>query len=492
MKEELSKYERRKPEQTILYKVISENLDTFIDMASSDPDKIGLTKYVEKELEAFLRCGIHAHGICLVRCMGEEKTEACRGDIAIPFSCKYRGFCPSCSQRRMYGKAIFLCEHVLPKVDIRQWVLSVPFELRYWMAADDKILKKVNKIVVREISKLLRKKLGGKKFCKIECGLVSFIQRSSSDLALNYHFHILALDGVYTWNKNPEIKPKFRKISQPTDQEVEEVVVRIRDRSLKYLVEIGKLTCDDGEFAFSDCHEELDELGRIKIAAVRRRIALGERAGERVREIGRSFGKTGEQASITGERTASVNGFSLHANRRVKKNKREELEFLIRYISRGEVSEDSLSLDENSDVILTLKRPFSNGTTAIKFSPLELIEKISSIIPYPYKNLIIYSGCFAPNSKMRVLIVPGSEKPPEGVEKARGYYIPWAELLRKVYGEDLFVCPHCGGDRKIVAVITKADILRKILQHLNLPPDPQAHSKSLLSRYDDFDDTDYF
>jgi hypothetical protein len=487
MKDEPLKYERRKPEETVLYKVISENLDTFIDMVNSEQNRNGLTKYVEKELRAFLECGIHAHGVCLVRCMGEDKTEACNQDVALPFSCKFRGFCPSCSQRRMYAKSIFLSEQVLPKVNMRQWVLSVPIELRYWMASDDKILKKVNQIAVREISKLLRKKIGRKDFDKIECGLISFIQRSSSDLALNYHFHILALDGVYLWNGDSRVKPKFRRISQLTDKEVEEVVVRIRDRSLKYLVEIGKLSCDGGEFAFSDCDEELDEHGRIKIAAVRRRIALGERAGERVREIGRSFGKTGEQVQITGERTAYINGFSLHANRRVKAGNREELEFLIRYISRGELSEDSLSLDENSDVILTLKRPFSNGTTAIKFSPLELIEKISSIIPYPYKNLIIYSGCFAPHSKMRSLIVPKRDESVESNENKSNYYIPWAELLRRVFCEDLFTCPHCGGQREIVAVVTKADILRKILKHLNLPPYPPNHSKSSLSQYGDFE-----
>ena len=69
-------------------------------------------------------------------------------------------------------------------------------------------------------------------------------------------------------------------------------------------------------------------------------------------------------------------------------------------------SVSTVYLDENKDIILTLKRPFSDGTTAVKFSPMELIEKLAAIIPYPHKNLVIYSGCFAPNSKIRPHIIP--------------------------------------------------------------------------------------
>lgn len=469
--EKAASYNPKPRQNSLLYNIVNDNLETFLAMGNGDPNKKGLPKYVEKEFREYLKCGIFAEGFCLLRCIGDTKKDICRSDQIIPFSCKYRGFCPSCAARRMHSKSIYLSEKILPKVDYRQWVMSFPFALRYWMASDDRILKKVNKICVAEISKFLRQKLGKINGKKLECGLISFFQRSSADLALNYHFHILAMDGIFSWNKDPKVKPKFHKIKQPTNEEIQRVLVRIRDRTMQYLVKIRKLIIDHGEFTFSDLTNEFDERGNIKIAAIRRRIAIGKRAGEKVRTIGKSFGKSGEYVKITGEKTASVNGFSLHANRMVKAKNRDELEFLIRYISRGELSENSLSLDSNGDVILALKREFRDGTTAIQLSPLELLEKISSIIPYPYKNLITYSGCFAPNSKMRPLIIINQEEtPPKSANNP--HYIPWAELLRRVYREDLTQCPYCEGVRKIVAIVTRADLIRKILLLLNIPPDP--------------------
>lgn len=88
------------------------------------------------------------------------------------------------------------------------------------------------------------------------------------------------MDGVFTWSKDSRTRPKFYKTRQPTNEEVEKVVSRIRHRSLKILVEIGKLSSDADGFTFGDQEEEMDEHGRIKMAAIRRRIALGSRAGE--------------------------------------------------------------------------------------------------------------------------------------------------------------------------------------------------------------------
>jgi hypothetical protein len=49
----------------------------------------------------------------------------------VALSCKGRGFCPSCGGRRMTERAAHLVDHVLPRAPVRQWVLSLPFELRY-------------------------------------------------------------------------------------------------------------------------------------------------------------------------------------------------------------------------------------------------------------------------------------------------------------------------------------------------------------------------
>ena len=55
----------------------------------------------------------------------------------VAFSCKRRGFCPSCGARRMAESAALLVEEVFPEQPVRQRVLSVPYPLRFLFASCD-------------------------------------------------------------------------------------------------------------------------------------------------------------------------------------------------------------------------------------------------------------------------------------------------------------------------------------------------------------------
>jgi hypothetical protein len=57
----------------------------------------------------------------------------------VAFSCKKRGFCPSCTGRRMADVAGHLVDEVFPAVPMRQWVCSLPWRLRYAMGYDRKL-----------------------------------------------------------------------------------------------------------------------------------------------------------------------------------------------------------------------------------------------------------------------------------------------------------------------------------------------------------------
>jgi len=78
---------------------------------------------VRHKFDAFLDCGILAHGFLRLRC-GD-----CGHDKLVVFSCKRRGFCPSCGARHMEQTAAHLLDHVMPRVPVRQWVLSLPIPL---------------------------------------------------------------------------------------------------------------------------------------------------------------------------------------------------------------------------------------------------------------------------------------------------------------------------------------------------------------------------
>lgn len=50
---------------------------------------------------------------------------------------------------------------------------------------------------------------------------------------------------------------------------------------------------------------------------------------------------------------------------------------------------------------------------------------------------------------------------------------PWADLLRRVFADDVLRCP-CGGRRSVIAVVTAPGVARTLLAALALPDEPSA------------------
>ncbi len=105
-------YERRRPEETILHSLVREHLETFLAQVEARTGT-GLPRFVKDEFEADLECGILAHGFLRVRCAD------CAYEKLVAFSCKRRGFCPSCGARRTAESAAHLVDEVIPH-DISQ------------------------------------------------------------------------------------------------------------------------------------------------------------------------------------------------------------------------------------------------------------------------------------------------------------------------------------------------------------------------------------
>ena len=99
-------YRPRDAEHTVLYRVIDEHLDAFLETARRHADGAPLPAFVEQEFRDFLTCGVLAHGFARLRCTD------CALERLVPFSCKGRGFCPSCGGRRMAESAARLVDEV--------------------------------------------------------------------------------------------------------------------------------------------------------------------------------------------------------------------------------------------------------------------------------------------------------------------------------------------------------------------------------------------
>jgi hypothetical protein len=95
---------------------------------------------------------------------------------------------------------------------------------------------------------------------------------------------------------------------------------------------------------------------------------------------------------------------SLHANPQVPAHRRDQLERLIRSTAHGAVSLERLTQDANGDLVSTFTHPWSDDTTGMCLSPLELLEKLAALVPLPRIHLVRYGGCLAPHSHL--LIAP--------------------------------------------------------------------------------------
>jgi hypothetical protein len=186
-----------------------------------------------------------------------------------------------------------------------------------------------------------------------------------------------------------------------------------------------------------------------------------------------------------------MDGFSLHANVSVAADDREALQRLVRYGARQSFSQEHLTLLADGRVRYELKRPFGKGgARAIVLEPTELLHRLAALIPRPYLHLTRYHGVFGPNAARRHEVLPeafsagrghrGSRcEPGSPDERERPLAsqsvpppsprIPWAELLRRTFGFDLESCPRrVRGTMAVIAFITEAKVVERILSHLGL------------------------
>ncbi|MFT6145704.1 MAG: hypothetical protein ACJAZO_002411 [Myxococcota bacterium] len=87
-----------------------------------------LPAFVTREVEQALCCGDPAGGFAWLACPDGHHHRL------VPFSCQTRAFCPSCGGRRMAERALRWTDELLPRVAVRQLVLTVPWPRRLLLA----------------------------------------------------------------------------------------------------------------------------------------------------------------------------------------------------------------------------------------------------------------------------------------------------------------------------------------------------------------------
>ena len=518
-------YEPRAAEDTVLHAVVRDHLEEFLATTAGADGSGGVPRFVARELRDFLGCGVLGRGFARVRC------GTCAFERLVPFSCKARAVCSSCGGRRMTAQAAHLVDAVLPRVPVRQWVLTLPYRLRWRLAFDHGLCRAVLGMFVRALLTALRRRarrLGTRDGLG---GAVTVVQRFSGGLGLNVHFHTLAVDGVFAAAADGTLR--FQPLPAPTPAEVARLLAGVQRRVQRLLTRrgLGEAEAEAG----GDDGAPADALAQLGAAAVQGRLAFGPQAGARVPGMG------GEPPDpvVPGTTTprAHCDGFDLHAAVAVPAGDRERLEKLCRYVLRPPIAQERLGLQLDGRIVLTLKAAWRDGTTHLVFTPLELLGRLAVLIPRPRVNLVLYHGILAPHARGRAAAVafgaPAAAAPagpdaavpgpaaggageagapatipgaaPERAEVAKvgdgqpparedgprsdpradpeapppAPPVPgpaaanraarWADLMRRAFALDVLACPRCGGRMTVIATIDDPRVVRKILDHLGLP-----------------------
>jgi glycosyltransferase involved in cell wall biosynthesis len=170
----------------------------------------------------------------------------------------------------MCSTAAHLTDRVFPDVPIRQWVLSVPFELRLLLARNAAALSAVGRIFVREIWRWQREQfvaslMQGRRGeasppPSIRSGAVCFPQRFGGSLNLNVHYHVAVPDGVFSREPEAAQSAVFHQLAIPNRSDLETIGHAVELRVLRWLRRGGLLDADEAQPAEQDAERQRDAL----------------------------------------------------------------------------------------------------------------------------------------------------------------------------------------------------------------------------------------
>jgi len=225
----------------------------------------------------------------------------------------------------MADSAALLVDEVLPHQPMRQWVLSVPFPLRFLFASKPAVMSKVLAIAYRAIATHLTRKAGYTK-TKAHTGAVTLIQRFGGALNANIHFHMLFLDGVYLDNKHGS--SRFHWVKPPSSAELTRLTHTIAHRVGRYLERQGLLVRDAESCYLSAAGADVDNatpMNHLLGSSITYRIAMGPQQGRKVFTLQTLPDCGDDQLTF---RVGKIAGFSLHAGVAAGAQERDKLERL--------------------------------------------------------------------------------------------------------------------------------------------------------------------
>ena len=381
--------------------------------------------------------------------------------------------------RRMCATAANLIDDVLPEIALRQWVLTFPFPWRRRLAQDGALLGELTRIFVESVHAFYRRHAAARGAPRAKTGSVTVVQRSSSDLRLNPHLHVVFLDGTY---HEEGTALAWRQLDHLSTRHVGEVLEHAGRRMARHLRRRGARLGEDDDESGGTEGEGPDET----LAA----SAVSGQAPPAGPQWLRGLPPLAARAlAYDKPLCASLDGFTLHAATRAGALDRAGREALLRYALRPPIAQDRLEIRPDGLVRIPLKRAYSDGTVAVDMDPLSLLCRLATTVPPPRLHTVKYAGVLAPACPWRARLrptppvcaaAPQTEAAalPAPVRRGRGGYRPWAELLMRTFEVDVLACRDCGGRMCLVALVTDPRSVARYLSGVGELVDVPARSPS--------------
>ena len=335
-----------------------------------------------------------------------------------------------------------MVDDVLPRVQIRQWVLSVPKRVRWHMQHKPEVVSGLLGVFLRAVETTIRQNSpdapAGSRF-----GAVVFVHRFGSYLNTHIHYHVLVTDGVFSAGQDGQAE--FHPALDLDDADFLSVQQKMRKRGLRWLHR----------------HGHLDDM-----------------------------------AVHTMDSADHAGGWSVNASVTIPDWDRHGLERLVRYCARPPLSQERLGKLNDETLIYSLRKPTVDGRTELILTPLELLDRLSKLITPPRVHKHRYCGVLAPNAKLRKAVIEtagpsgatlqlliearekmdidqqgSSEGKPQGRARQAAARC-WAMLLARIYECLPLTCEKCGQPMRLIAFIMEPPVIEKILTHVGEPTEP--------------------
>ena len=405
---------------SLLQEIFQRHFSDFVRVYEDDyADRYG--KYRLERIktigEHFLACGDYLNGVARIRCTNPE----CSHDYFRPFSCKGFYLCPSCSQKRTILMAEHLTEEVLLRLPHRQFVFTFPKALRVFFRNNRKLFADISRLIFSIIKDFYNE--AAEK--DIKTGTVIAHQTFGDMLRWNPHFHCLVLEGGFD-EEGKFVYIPFSSLQKMTEYFRRKVIgLFLKNNMINEGFARNLLSWKNSGFSIDNSVQILTDKARVNLSE---------------------------------------------------------------YISRAPVSLKKLRYEPfKGRVLFHTQYNQYFGENVHMFEGCDFLAELTQHIPPKGTQYIRRYGLYASRSrgkwpehpevvrhapegwKTAQQTLPLEDELPEEAEcdiSERASRKTWARLLAKIYEIDPFVCPKCGSEMRVIAVIQDVTEIKRILKHL--------------------------